>query len=249
MAASKSHSYRTINYATLTDDQIVAFTKPDGKLNYFNCVVCPFAQRVLWAALEVQAPIDTVVELDVFNLPPSYSRLVNRYGDIPHLIHDGTHVYDSPLTVNYLDATFGRGKLGRRDTPKIAALTDLLTLKTTHIPFYGYLSGRDKTDAPLRALLSELETIYRDHAKAHRANGPFLLGANVSTGDINLIPLLFRFEILFAHYKAYTLLPEKDFPLLKAALEAAKALPTFQQTVQDPSIYIQGYSVVANQAS
>ncbi|RHY45479.1 hypothetical protein DYB30_011118, partial [Aphanomyces astaci] len=49
--------------------------------------------------------------------------------------------------------------------------------------------------------------------------------------------------------KAYTLLPEKDFPLLKAALEAAKALPTFQQTVQDPSIYIQGYSVVANQAS
>ncbi|RHY42024.1 hypothetical protein DYB30_007009 [Aphanomyces astaci] len=146
MAASKSHSYRTINYATLTDDQIVAFTKPDGKLNYFNCVVCPFAQRVLWAALEVQAPIDTVVELDVFNLPPSYSRLVNRYGDIPHLIHDGTHVYDSPLTVNYLDATFGRGKLGRRDTPKIAALTDLLTLKTTHIPFYGYLSGRDKNE-------------------------------------------------------------------------------------------------------
>ncbi|RHY62109.1 hypothetical protein DYB38_007630 [Aphanomyces astaci] len=237
MAASKTHSYHTINYATLTDDQIVALTKPDGKLNYFNCVVCPFAQRALWAALEVQAPIDTIIELNVFNPPPSYSQLVNRYGNVPHLIHDGTHVYDSALIVNYLDVTFGRGKLGRRDTPKIAALTDLLTLKTSY------------TDAPVRALLSELETIYRDHAKAHRANGPFLLGADVSTGDINLIPWLFRFEILLAHYKAYTLLPEKDFPLLKAALEAAKALPTFQQTVKDSSIYIQAYSVVANQAS
>ncbi|RQM27076.1 hypothetical protein B5M09_002268 [Aphanomyces astaci] len=249
MAASKTHSYRSINYATLTDDQIVALTKPDGKLNYFNCVVCPFAQRALWAALEVQAPIDTVIELNVFNLPPSYSQLVNRYGNVPHLIHDGTHVYDSALIVNYLDVTFGRGKLGRRDTPKLAALTDLLTLKTSYVPLYNYLSHQNETDAPVRALLSELETIYRDHAKAHRANGPFLLGANVSTGDINLIPWLFRFEILLAHYKAYTLLPEKDFPLLKAALEAAKALPTFQQTVKDSSIYIQAYSVVANQAS
>ncbi|KAF0715377.1 Aste57867_3404 [Aphanomyces stellatus] len=95
----------------------------------------------------------------------------------------------------------------------------------------------------LKTVLTEIE-VYRNDAKAFRAQGPYLLGAELSSAEINLVPFLFRFEMMLAHYHEIDLLANN--PLLKAVLEATKSHPVFKQTVREQDFYIQGYAGYVN---
>ncbi|CAK4070133.1 unnamed protein product [Aphanomyces euteiches] len=238
--AQQSTAFPSTPYTSIPEDQFEALHAADGKLRLFNNIVCPFGHRALWTALEVNAPFE-VIEVSLLEKPASYAEKFNRYGTVPFLLDNGFPVYESSIVAQYLDAKYGNGDLWRTKDPQGASLANLLSAKLEVGPFYAVLrTGEEKAKEELRSALSEIEAIYRDDAKAFRAQGPYLLGAELSSADINLAPFLFRFEILLAHYRNFSFLA--DCPSLKALLDAVKTRPAFQKSIRPPEVYINGYS-------
>ncbi|KAF0697481.1 Aste57867_11839 [Aphanomyces stellatus] len=233
-------TFTTIDYTTIPNDQLDAFHTADGKLHLFNNFACPFGNRALWTAIETHAPFD-VIEVPLKDQPASYGEKFNRYETVPYLLDNGFAVYESSLIAQYLDAKFNDGALHRAKDPQAASIAQLVVAKFEIGALYKYLrTADDKDKQDVVAVLTEIETIYREHAKAFRAQGPYLLGAELSSAEINLGPFLYRFDILFRHYRKFELLAA--FPLLHAVLEAIKARPTFKQTVHEPDHYIEQYA-------
>ncbi|KAH9158261.1 hypothetical protein LEN26_003096 [Aphanomyces euteiches] len=239
--AQQSIAFPSTPYTSIPEDQFEALHAADGKLRLFNNIVCPFGHRALWTALELNAPFE-VIEVSLLEKPASYAEKFNRYGTVPFLLDNGFPVYESSIVAQYLDAKYGNGDLcGHTKDPQGAFLANLLSAKLEVGPFYAVLrTGEEKAKEELRSALSEIEAIYRDDAKAFRAQGPYLLGAELSSADINLVPFLFRFEILLAHYRNFSFLA--DYPSLKALLDAVKTRPAFQKSIRPPEVYINGYS-------
>ncbi|EQC25536.1 hypothetical protein SDRG_16593 [Saprolegnia diclina VS20] len=149
----------------------------------------------------------------------------------------------------FLDAKYNDGKLHSRDSPERAALAQLAQAKIEAGPFFALLlnqdpAKKDKLEANLRDSLGELEKIYRDHAADFRADGPYLLGADLSSAEISIVPFLFHFKHVLGHYRDFDV--TKGFPLLTAAYEAAIARPAFKRSARDPEYYIHAYATYAN---
>ncbi|KAF0715378.1 hypothetical protein As57867_003053, partial [Aphanomyces stellatus] len=177
--------YSSIDYTSIPEDQLDALHS-SPKLHLFNNIVCPFGHRALWTAAEVNAPFQ-VIEVSLKDKPASYKEKFNRYGTVPYLLDNGFAVYESAIVAQYLDTKFNDGNLHRAKDPQAASLAQLAAAKLEIRPFYVALrTGDDAAKAELKAVLTEIETIYRDHAKAFRAQGPYLLGAELSSAEINL---------------------------------------------------------------
>ncbi|ETV90355.1 hypothetical protein H310_14847 [Aphanomyces invadans] len=232
-------SYPSVDYASMSAEKLAAYHDPsnDGTVYLFNNIVCPFGHRALWTAVEINAPFH-VVEVSLKSKPASYSEMFNRYGTVPYLLDNGFAVYESAIIAQYLDFKFNNGELHRSNDPQAASLAQLAVAKFEAKPFYA--------EAEVREILAELETIYTNHAKAYRDQGPYLLGANLSSAEINLVPFFFRFDVLLTHYHKVDVFT--DIPHLKAALAAAVGRPAFQQTVREPQYYIDAYSTYVNPA-
>ncbi|KAF0713890.1 Aste57867_4170 [Aphanomyces stellatus] len=233
-------SYKTVDFTDLTATQLDGLLQADGKLHLFNGLIGPFGHRALWAAVEVGAPITDVIEINLGNPPPIYEEQFTRYGSSPFLLDNGQRIYESAIIAEYLDVKYGHGKLHRFEDPFESALAQLARDKVSPGPFYAFMQGRPGAEKSLRAHLTELEQIWRENAKAYRVKGPYLLGDKLSSAEINVIPFLFRFEVLLPHYQnGFQLLA--DYPLLNAALQAVKARPSFQETIREADFYIKGY--------
>jgi glutathione S-transferase len=165
------------------------------------------------------------------------------------MLDNGFPVYESSIIATYLDSKYNQGKLQQRQDPQLASLVQLASAKLEVGAFYRLLKNQDASsqserEAEVKESLSAVEQIYRENARVFRAKGPYLLGDALSMAEINIMPFLFRFEILLKHYRQYELL--KDFPLLTAALAASKARPAFEATSTDGQVYIDGYAKFAN---
>ncbi|KAF0697480.1 Aste57867_11838 [Aphanomyces stellatus] len=202
--------------------------------------MCPYSNRALWTAIETNVPFQ-VIDVTFQHLPPSYGQKFNRYETVPFLLDNGFAVYESSLIVHYLDTKFNGGKLQHAPNAQAASIAQLVAAKFEVGVFYKYLkSANDKDKAEVVAQLTDIETIYREHAKAFRGEGPYLLGAELSSAEIILGPFLFRLDILYRHYRKFDVFA--NFPLLKTVLEAIKARPAFQQTVLGPERYVDEYA-------
>ncbi|RHZ18929.1 hypothetical protein DYB37_005190 [Aphanomyces astaci] len=238
-AADHVPTYPSVDYASFSDDQLDAFhTSPDLRL--FSNINCPYGQRALWTALEVNAPFQ-VVEVSLANQPDSYGEKFNRYGTVPYLLDNGFAVYESAIVAQYLDAKFNQGRLHRKDDVQAATLVQLVIAQFEARPWYQYLrTGDEKAKEQGIEILKELETIFTVNAKAYRDQGPYLLGAELSGAEINLFPFFYRLDVLLGHYRKLDFLA--DFPALRAAFDAAKARKTFQQTIRTPEYLIQQFA-------
>jgi len=246
--ASPSNKYLSIDYSSLSEDELNAMLTAEGKLQLFNNVICPFGHRAWWSAVEAQAPF-RYVEVSLKDKPQSYVEKFNHYGSVPFMLDNGFPIYESSIIASYFDSKYNQGKLQQRQDPQLASLVQLASAKLEVGPFYRLLknqdaSSRSEREAEVKESLSHVEQIYRENARAFRGKGPFLLGDAFSMAEINIMPFLFRFEILLKHYRQYELL--KDFPLLAAALAASKARPAFNVTSRVGQVYIDGYAKYAN---
>ncbi|KDO31067.1 hypothetical protein SPRG_19593 [Saprolegnia parasitica CBS 223.65] len=172
--------------------------------------------------------------------------LLTAFGTVPFLLDDGEPVYESTIISQYIDAKVNGGKLYCADAPRLAALAQLAVAKFEPSRFYAILHNSDDAKMPaleaeMRASLQGLERIYREHAAAFRAKGPYLLGDRFSSAEINIMTFLFRFDILLQHYRHVRVLGD-DIPLLSAALEASVARPAFALTARDADFYIRGFA-------
>jgi len=238
----------SIEYSSLGEDELNAMLTTEGKLQLFNNLICPFGHRAWWSAVEVQAPF-RYVEVSLSDMPQSYIEKFNQYGTVPFMLDNGFPVYESAIVAAYLDSKYNHGKLQQQHDPQRASLVQLACAKLEIGPFYQLLRAQEANDrsekeAEVKESLSAVEQIYRENARMFRAKGPFLLGDVLTLAEINIMPFLFRFEILLKHYRQFELL--KDFPLLAAALDASKARPAFKTTTRDAKVYIDGYAKYAS---
>ncbi|OQR91365.1 hypothetical protein ACHHYP_04758 [Achlya hypogyna] len=234
----------TVPYTSLSDDELDALKAPE-KNTLFNNVGCPFSHRAFWTAAEVDAPV-RVVEVGLHaEMPASYPENFNRYRTVPFLLDSGYPVYESAIVAYYLDAKYNQGQLHNRDSPQEATLSKLLADKFEVSPLFGLLMASDpeaqkEALAKVQANLSELERIYREHAAAYRAKGPYLLGDKLSVAEIHTVPFFYRLSLGLSHYRKIVLF--EGFPLLAAAYEAAIDRPAFKLTVREPEFYINVFS-------
>ncbi|KAG9416660.1 Tudor domain-containing protein 1 [Aphanomyces cochlioides] len=174
-------------------------------------------------------------------MPAAYIEQFNRYGTVPFLLSNGYSIYESAIIAQYFDTKYGGGELFRHNDPEEATLAQLAAAKFEVGAFYGVLRNPSEANlAELKDTLDEVEKIYRENAAAYRSKGPYLLGNKLSSAEILTVPFLFRFDILLKHYHNHDLLD--GYPLLKAALEASKTRPAFQETVREPQLYIDVYA-------
>ncbi|KAF0690413.1 Aste57867_18145 [Aphanomyces stellatus] len=237
-------SFESAPFESFSATQLDAFKQPDGKFHLFNNIICPFGQRALWTAIEAKAPFH-VVEVSLAAMPPAYIDAFNRYGTVPFALSNGHPIFESAIIAQYIDTKYGGGALFRHNNPEEAALAQLATAKFEVGPFYKTLGTASEDNvAELKDTLGDVERIYRENAAAFRTKGPFLLGEQLSSAEILTMPFLFRFDILLKHYRNLDLLP--SYPLLAAALHAAKARAAFQESVREPQYYIDAYAKYAN---
>ncbi|ETV79922.1 hypothetical protein H257_07125 [Aphanomyces astaci] len=162
----------------LTDNQVVALIKADGKLNVFSCVM---------GGLEVQAP--SAPSSSTCSPPPrpTASSSSDR-GAFP------TSFTTAPTYTNLPSSsstwTFGRGAQSR----------SISGLGYAHVPFYGYLGGRDEG------------TLFTCLWTECAPSSPL-----VRTGDDLPRPAKDHRELPTSTSFPYMLHPEKDFSLLKVA--------------------------------
>ncbi|OQR91352.1 hypothetical protein ACHHYP_04755 [Achlya hypogyna] len=242
-----AENLKTVAYAAFSDTELDAL-KTDGKVHLFNSIGCPYGHRALWTAIEVDAPL-TVYEIGLrADMPASYIEKFNRYHTVPFLVHQGTPVYESAIIAQFLDAKYNNGTLHRRDNFEEAALAQLAAAKFETGAFYALIRNQDATkkdelEANVHLVLGELERIYRENAAAYRSEGPYLLGVELSSAEINIVPFLYRFKHVLSHYRNFDI--TKGYPLVAAAYEAAVARPTFKLSTREPEYYITLYAKVA----
>uniref|UniRef100_A0A4W5L6H1 Glutathione-dependent dehydroascorbate reductase n=1 Tax=Hucho hucho TaxID=62062 RepID=A0A4W5L6H1_9TELE len=242
---TQNMSLDIVEYTSLDAPTLASLQTQDGKTHLFNSLVCPFGHRALWTAVEVDAAFD-MIGISLTAMPESYKTDFNRFGTVPFLLDDGEPVYESTIISQYIDAKVNGGKLYCADAPRLAALAQLAVAKFEPSRFYAILHNSDDAKMPaleaeMRASLQGLERIYREHAAAFRAKGPYLLGDRFSSAEINIMTFLFRFDILLQHYRHVRVLGD-DIPLLSAALKASVARPAFALTARDADFYIRGFA-------
>ncbi|KAF0716779.1 Aste57867_2668 [Aphanomyces stellatus] len=196
----------------------------------------PFPHRALWTAVEIDAPV-RLINLYSPGRPQSFDDNFNHYATTPLLIDNGKRIYESMVIMDYLDTKFGGGHLHRFDDPFETALVQFVRGKFTEKVFLNFMTqASPNAEEELHASLADYEWVWREQAKEFRAKGPFLLGDKLSAAEIYLMPFYLRCEILFRHFRnGYELLAK--YPLLKAALEATKQRPAFQETLSDTDEY------------
>ncbi|KAH9125843.1 hypothetical protein AeMF1_003610 [Aphanomyces euteiches] len=229
--------YPYIDYNSVPLDHLESFLLTDGKLHLFNYIGCPYGHRAIWTAIEVNAPFQ-VVEVSLANKPPSYTEKFNRYGTVPFVLDNGFAVYESAIVAQYLDLKFGDGHLHRVKDPQAASIAQLAAAKFDTQPFFAFMAtGDEAAETKMKASLDELEMIYRDDAKAYRDQGPYLLGAQLSSAEINIVPFFHRLNLALVHFRKYDLLA--NHPLLEAAFDAVQARPSYQRSIASDDVYIQ----------
>jgi glutathione S-transferase len=238
-------AFETVDFPA---DEVELKSLTSAGTNLFNNIICPFGQRSLWTAVEIGSPF-RMIDVPLSAMPPAYGQLVNRYETVPCLYDEGVAVFESAIVAEYLDAKFGEGRLFCRDSPAMASLHRLVSSKFEIGAFYGLLRNKDsekraELEGEIHATLTELETIYRDNAAAYRANGPFLLGSRFSAAEIMIMPFLYRFQAILAHYRSFDVLGK--YPLLRAAFEASKERPAFKESSRPEQFYIEAYASYAN---
>ncbi|CAK4661117.1 unnamed protein product [Aphanomyces euteiches] len=178
------------------------------------------------------------VEVSLANKPPSYTEKFNRYGTVPFVLDNGFAVYESAIVAQYLDLKFGDGHLHRVKDPQAASIAQLAAAKFDTQPFFAFMAtGDEAAETKMKASLDELEMIYRDDAKAYRDQGPYLLGAQLSSAEINIVPFFHRLNLALVHFRKYDLLA--NHPLLEAAFDAVQARPSYQRSIASDDVYIQ----------
>lgn len=190
-----------------------------------------------------------MIDVPLNGMPAAYGKHVNRYETVPCLYDEGVPVFESAIVAEYLDAKFGNGQLFCRDAHFMSSLHRLVSSKFEIGAFYGLLSDKDgmkraTLEGEIHQTLTELETIYSVNAAQYRADGPYLLGSRFSAAEIMIMPFLYRFNAVLAHYRGFDVLGK--YPLLRAAFEASKLRPAFKASCRDEKFFIESYASYAN---
>jgi len=233
-------------------------------VKFYGCWDCPHCQRA-WIGLEEKVVDYQWVEVDLYNaqgkadedrgrwhLPlkdvmeryPAFAAVSPR-GRLPALDHDGEHVEDSTIILEYMHEVFVGAPL-LPSTPHLRAQVRFWTryVDTHIIPHYDRLLSAQDAEARAWERAALLEGLAEfEAAMAPEAEGPFFLGDDFTMADIALAPWWQRMCTVLRAYRKFD---PSNCPRLQAWFEAVEARPSFQRTVVDPERLIEVFADCAD---
>ncbi|GBP65909.1 Pyrimidodiazepine synthase [Eumeta japonica] len=167
-----------------------------GKLRVYNMRYCPYAQRTV-LALNAKRVDYEVVNVNLVD-KPEWLTTKSAFGKVPALeIADGVTIYESLVTVNYIDDVYPQRPLRTRDPLRRAYDQILIEAIGPVQNMVQKLGGApDAIDEPaLDAYFKTLDLIQNELNKRRTA---FLGGAEPGYGDYMIWPWLERI-LLYKH--------------------------------------------------
>jgi len=149
----------------------------------------------------------TLVEVDIFGgaVPDWYASL-HPFGRIPAFEHDGFRLYEAAAIMRYVDEAFAgppllpapnslAGARGRARAAQIAGLIDAYLYRPLIWDLYVERcdlaeEGRAADEAKIAAALPKVATCFAAIEELMGAQGPYLLGAQVTLADLHLAPMI-----------------------------------------------------------
>lgn len=193
-------------------------------LELISFKLCPFVQRSVITLLHKNIPFD-ITYIDLAE-PPAWFLEISPFGKVPALRVDGeTVLFESAIINEFIDEV----------TPGAMSPEDaLLRAKNRGWIQFGEQCIVDQyqlTTAKDEATWDEvLDRAHRNLAKveAQLGEGPYFNGAALSLVDAAFAPLFMRYALLREHAD---LMPEDEFPRLRAWSDALLALPEVRKSV------------------
>jgi len=161
-------------------------------------------QKVMWAVAELGLDHERIDVGGAFGgLDTDDYGAMNPNRKIPVLDDDGTIVWESHACVRYLAATYGEGSLWPRDAGQRSVADRWMDWKLTtihpfmHICFWGLIRTpeADRDMPAIEKAAADLGETWRLF-DAHLQNSKFVLGNQLSLGDIPLGCAFYRYANL-----------------------------------------------------
>jgi glutathione S-transferase len=146
-----------------------------------------------------------LVEIDIFGAVPDWYATLHPFKRIPAFEHDGFRLYEAAAIMRYVDEAFPGPALmpadprGRARVAQIMGLADAYLYRPLVWDIYvercdAPAEGRAPDEAKIAAAIPRVETCFAAietlMPPETQAQGPFLLGAQLTLADLHLAPMI-----------------------------------------------------------
>lgn len=189
---------------------------------------CPFCHRVLLALEEKQAPYSR--DYVDFADKPKWLLEINPEGSVP-VVKDretGEWFTDSAKFVDYLE--------DKQPSPALGKTPDVPEAGSQVFPkFVAAIKAAPEDNSQLQPVEEELQKL-NSHLEA---NGPFLKGQDISSGDLALAPKLHHLQVALKAFKGFEI--PKDLTALHKYLEGVQSRQSWQNTQYSDDLVLSGW--------
>ncbi|KAH9489973.1 Glutathione S-transferase omega-1 [Bulinus truncatus] len=206
-------------------------------LRMYSMRMCPYAQRarLMLAAKGVNYDL---VNVDL-NKKPDWFFDYNPYGEVPVILHNGGHVYESLIVAEYIEESFPDPKL-YSDDPLVRAHEKIYFNHWTKkgIPaFYSLLKiGYAEPEATKR-LTEHIKVL---DGFLEKLDKPYFHGRNVGFSDYMIWPWFERLSVL-KDINEFIICPQ-TYPRITAWIERMWQDPVVLKCMIDPKMMTEHYA-------
>lgn len=159
--------------------------------------------RAVRLALAEKGVAYELVEIDIFGEVPDWYPRLHPFKRIPAFAHDGFVLYEAASIQRYVDEAFDGPPLqpplsdprGRARMAQIGGLIDAYLYRALIWDIYvescdAPAEGRAPDEAKIAAAIPRVATCFAALEALMDVEGPFLLGAQLTLGDLHLAPVI-----------------------------------------------------------
>ena len=223
------------------------------KITLYTSWFCPFAQRT-WMTLVHKNIKFNHKEVDPYSKPPELVA-VNPHSLVPALDDDGHNVYESLITMEYLEDAYPQEPiLPKSATGKATARiwADYCHKKLVPV-FYRMLQRQEECDreAARKEMLEHIRVLSKTMTEL--SNGPFFMGEEFGFVDITLSPWIERLYIL-KHFRGFEVPGsvndvDSEFHRFHKWWQAVRSVRAFQATLCNRDELLQTYQRYADNSA
>jgi len=213
---------------------------PSGKL--YQAWYCPFAQRAYIGLMHRGVDLE-VVELDPYDKTPEWLA-INPRGTVPALTHNGKHVYESTLVLDYLDDAW-KDHSGPKILPEDAHLKFQAKLWGDHVdkkmiaPHYAALRAKteEERNKYKQQILDEIKVMFDGKPDP---NSKFFLGDKPGYVDFMLVPFVIRYLCVLKELRGFDI-PREGYERFYAWYDNVLALDCVKKTRAEDAKIVEKY--------
>jgi len=179
---------------------------------------------------------------------------VNPFGTVPCIYYNGKAVFESAITVEWIDEQFPSDvNLLPRDPAARASVRLLVARFGDKVagPLMKWIRNSDpqEEDSLKAEAITQLKGLNDLYVSQGARNGPYFLGDTFSYAEIAIVPFLYRYLPYLRQAKHVDLFnPEHRLDRIQQAFEACQDRPAFKRTAPAIDLFMKVYAGYASPA-